>query len=65
MDFRHRIGSDPSCSDPRLWRFERDSGLPLDYFGRRGRIDWSAVGDRLVLVAALVVLVAVVCGFAT
>ena len=54
MNFRHRIGSNPSCSDPRYWSFERNSGLPRDAFEPRRRVDPDVV--------VLVVCCGILCG---
>jgi hypothetical protein len=48
--------------DMRHWQFSRSSGLPLDYFKRHGRIDWTSIGDVLAVVAAVGVIVAAVTG---
>ena len=37
-----RISTHYCQDDPRLWRFERTSGLPRDYFGRRFRLSPDA-----------------------
>jgi hypothetical protein len=57
MSFRHHIGSDPSCGDPRYWRFERSSGLPRGYFDEP-----STRGDWAVFILAIGVLAGIVTG---
>lgn len=39
---KNRISSHVCNDDPRQWRFERTSGLPRDYFGRRMRMTTDA-----------------------
>ena len=63
MSFRDRIGSDPSCSDSRYWRFDRTSGLPIDYFRRRRGTDWAGLGDVVVVLTAVAVFVVMLFGW--
>jgi hypothetical protein len=52
-----RISSHYQNDDPRQWRFERTSGLPRGYFGRRIRITPDIAVALALLLAAIALLV--------
>jgi hypothetical protein len=53
---RIRIGSHVD-HDLRHYSFARHSGLPMDYYRKQGRIDWSGVWDVIAVVLAIGVIV--------